>query len=207
MAIDDLLDEHEQGERVRAWLRNNAVSIVGGAALGIAAIYGWQWWQSNNANQDQQAHAAYEQALKQVESDADNPGAALAGHEGVYANLAALRVAKAQVDAGKLDEAIATLRGIKAEPSIKPVVDLRLTQLLTATGKHDEALALLQDASDGPALEVRADALLAAGKRDEARDEYAKALSRLDVAAPERRRVELKLEDAGGQVPEPAEAI
>ncbi len=207
MAIDDLLDEHEQGERVRAWLRNNAVSIVGGAALGIAAIYGWQWWQSNNANQDQQAHAAYEQALKQVESDADNAGAALAGHEGVYANLAALRVAKAQVDAGKLDEAIATLRGIKAEPSIKPVVDLRLTQLLTATGKHDEALALLQDASDGPALEVRADALLAAGKRDEARDEYTKALSRLDVAAPERRRVELKLEDAGGQVPEPAEAI
>ncbi|MBD9368149.1 tetratricopeptide repeat protein [Xanthomonas sp. XNM01] len=207
MAIDDLLDEHEQGERVRSWLRSNALSIVGGVALGIAAIYGWQWWQGSSAREDQQAHAAYEQALKQVDAGGDDPAAALAGHEGIYADLAGLRVAKAQVEAGKLDEAIATLRGLSVEPSLKPVVDLRLAQLLTATGKHDEAIALLAQSSDGAGLEVRGDALVAAGKRDEARDAYTKALSTLDVAAPERRRVELKLEDVGGQVPEPVESI
>ena len=42
MAIDDLLDEHEQGERVRTWLRKNALGILGGLARGIAAIYGWR---------------------------------------------------------------------------------------------------------------------------------------------------------------------
>ena len=45
MAIDELLDEHEQGERVRAWLRENALGIIGGIALGLGLIYGWQWWQ------------------------------------------------------------------------------------------------------------------------------------------------------------------
>ena len=51
MAIDDLLDEHEQGERVRTWLRKNALGILGGLALGIAAIYGWRAWVSHQASQ------------------------------------------------------------------------------------------------------------------------------------------------------------
>ena len=45
MAIDDLLDEHEQSEKVRTWLKDNAVGLIGGIALGLALIGGWQWWQ------------------------------------------------------------------------------------------------------------------------------------------------------------------
>ena len=63
MAIDDLLDEHEQGERVRTWLRKNALGILGGLALGIAAIYGWRAWESHQARQMERAHTAYAQAL------------------------------------------------------------------------------------------------------------------------------------------------
>ena len=100
--VDDLLDEHEQGERVRAWLRNNALGIVGGVALGIALIYGWRWWQDQQAQQQQKAHTAYAQAVEQLEAGAvDKAGALLAGQEGAYATLAALRVAKAQVEAEK----------------------------------------------------------------------------------------------------------
>jgi len=47
MAIDDLLDEHEQSERVRIWLRKNGASILGGVAIAIGAIAGWQWYQTN----------------------------------------------------------------------------------------------------------------------------------------------------------------
>jgi len=207
MAIDDLLDEHEQGERVRTWLRRNALGLIGGVALGIAAIYGWQWWQGHRLQQDQQAHAAYEKAIRDVEAGADNAGAALAGQKGVYANLAALRVARAQVEAGKVDDAVATLRGIQADPTLEPVVRQRLAQLLVASGKHDEALKALEGAGDAAALELRGDALFSSGKRDQARDEYARALAALDVASPARRRVELKLQEAGGRVPDPAEAI
>ncbi|GAB3516845.1 YfgM family protein [Pseudoxanthomonas daejeonensis] len=208
MAIDDLLDEHEQGERVRSWLRNNALGILGGLALGIAAIYGWRWWVAHQAQQQQQAHSTYAEAVKQLEAGAvDKAGALLAGQKGTYATLAALRVAKSQVEAGKVDEAIATLRGIQAEPSLQSLVNERLAQLLNAGGKHDEALKLLADDDGSAGLELRGDALFASGKRDEARDTYARALAGTDVASPARRRLELKLQEAGGKVPEPAEAI
>lgn len=207
MAIDDLLDEHEQGERVRSWLRNNALGILGGLALGIAAIYGWQTWSSHQAKQRQQAHYAYAEAVKQLEAgQVDQAGTLLAGQEGAYATLAALRVAKAQVEAGKPEEAIATLRGIQVDPSLNEVVEERLAQLFNATGKPEETLKLLEGETGGPALELRGDALLASGKRDEARDAYAQALTGTDVASPARRRIELKLQEVGGQVPDPAEA-
>ena len=207
MAIDDLLDEHEQGERVRTWLRKNALGILGGLALGIAAIYGWRAWVSHQASQQEQAHTAYAQALKQLDAgQVEQAGTLLAGQEGTYATLAALRVAKAQVEAGKPDEAIATLRGIQVDPSLREVVDERLAQLFNATGKPEEALKLLEDDSGSAALELRGDALLTSGKRDEAREAYAQALTGTDVASPARRRIELKLQEVGGTLPEPAEA-
>ena len=207
MAIDDLLDEHEQGERVRSWLRDNALGMVGGLALGIAAIYGWQWWDRHQAEQQQQAHTAYAEAVRQLEAgEVDKAGTLLAGQKGTYATLAALRVAKSQVEAGKTDEAIATLRGIQAEPSLQPVVDERLAQLFNAAGKPEEALKVLEGDNGSVALELRGDALFASGKREEARDAYSRALAATDVASPVRRRIELKLQEAGGQVPDQAEA-
>ena len=207
MAIDDLLDEHEQGERVRTWLRKNALGILGGLALGIAAIYGWRAWVSHQASQQEQAHTAYAQALQQLDAgQVEQAGTLLAGQEGTYATLAALRVAKAQVEAGKPDEAIATLRGIQVDPSLREVVDERLAQLFNATGKPEEALKLLEGDAGSAALELRGDALLASGQRDQARDAYADALAGTDVASPARRRIELKLQEVGGTLPEPAEA-
>ncbi|KAF1699734.1 YfgM family protein [Pseudoxanthomonas suwonensis] len=207
MALDDLLDEHEQGERVRAWLRRNLPGIIAGLALGVGAIYGMQKWQEHRHGRQQAAHAAYATAIARLEAGAEDPGAALSGQEGVYATLGALHVAKAQVEAGKPEDAIATLRGIKADPALEPVVQQRLAQLLVATGKAQEAIDLLDGQSDTAALELRGDAFMATGKQEQARAEYDRALAALDVQAPARRRVELKLQEAGGDLPEPAGSI
>ena len=51
MAIDDLLDEHEQSEKVRTWLQKNALGLIGGVALGLGLIGGWQWWQKRTQEQ------------------------------------------------------------------------------------------------------------------------------------------------------------
>ena len=56
----DVLDEHEQGELVQKWLRENAVAIATGIALGLALIFGWQQWKVHRSTQDAAAAAQYQ---------------------------------------------------------------------------------------------------------------------------------------------------
>ena len=92
MAIDDLLDEHEQSERVRTWLRQNASGLIGGVALGLAAIYGWFWWQDQNTAKRTKASDDYQVVLEQIKAgnlkDAQAKTGAL--KETSFAALAAL---------------------------------------------------------------------------------------------------------------------
>lgn len=211
MAIDDLLDEHEQSERVRGWLRKHGAGLIGGVALGIAVIFGWQWWQKDQADKQQQAHVRY--AATRTTLQAGDPKVAAAEtaklNEGpeVYRELAALQLAHAQVQAGETDAAIATLRGIQPDDSLRLLVDQRLARLLIDSGKADEALKLLGTAEDSASLEIRGDALLVSGKVEQARDLYLKALTGMDVASPQHGLVEMKLMGAGGTAPTPAEPI
>ncbi len=211
MALDDLLDEHEQGERVRSWLRNNALGLVGGVALGLAVIFGWQTWQKSHVNKKAQAHLDYAAAMESIDAgnleQAHASVGALAGENAVYEDIAALRLAKAQLVAGDRDAAIATLRAVETDPDLRPLLNLRLARLLIDAGQAEEALSVLGEADDSSALEARGDALVAAGKVDEARETYLKALTGMDVAAPQRRLVELKLAGVGGVAPKNAEPI
>ena len=110
-----------------------------------------------------------------------------------------LDLAKAQLDAGKRDEAIATLRAVaSADPGIAMVVRQRQARLLIDAGKGEEALALLAGVDDATSIEVRGDAHFALDKREDARKDYAEALRKLDVAAPQRQLLEFKLTQAGG---------
>ncbi|MBD8635360.1 tetratricopeptide repeat protein [Stenotrophomonas sp. 169] len=212
MAIDDLLDEHEQSERVRSWLRKNGLSILGGVAVAVGAIWGWGYWQQSHGDKLASANLEYQKVLKGIEENKlDEAGKAVkaldAGPSNIYSELAALQLAKAQVEAGKNDDALATLRAVSVEGDLKHVVDQRIARLLVATGKGDEAIKLLGSATDSSALEIHGDALMAAGKRDEARGQYEKALKTLDVAAPQRRLLETKLMDAGGTVAATEETV
>lgn len=208
MAIDDLLDEHEQSERVRNWLRQNGAGILGGVVLAIAAISGWQWWQNQQVAKLAEANQRYDAVTRSLRSDnleqaAKDVAALEAGKASIYRDLAVLELAKAQVEAGKHEDAIATLRGLKVEGEFKRLIDQRVARLLIEAGKADEALSLLKDGDDSASLEIRGDALMAQAKRDEARELYSKALVTLDSAAPQRRLLETKLMDAGGTVADP----
>ncbi|HEX7989798.1 MAG TPA: tetratricopeptide repeat protein [Stenotrophomonas sp.] len=209
MAIDDLLDEHEQSERVRTWLRKNGTGIIGGVVLGIGAIAGWQWWQKEQVGKLADANVRYEAVSRSLQSknldEAAKEVAALGGGKAsIYSDLASLELAKAQVEAGKYDDAIKTLRALKTEGEFKALIDQRIARLLIETGKPADAATLLGAADDSSGLEIRGDALMAQNKRDEARELYTQALAKLDVAAPQRRLLETKLMDAGGTVADPA---
>lgn len=209
MAIDDLLDEHEQSERVRIWIRNNAAGMIGGVALGLAAIYGWFWWQDKQTAEHQKTSDQYQAIVADLKAgklkEAQAASAALKGSS--YAALAALDLAKAQADGGKRDDAIATLRGVSAEDAaIQAVATQRLARLLIDAGKSEEALTLLQNVDEPLAHDVRGDALFALGRKEQAQKAYEKALTGLDEGSQLRPLIELKLTQAGGTPKKPDSA-
>lgn len=204
MAIDDLLDEHEQSERVLTWLRRNGAALVGGIVLGLAAIYGWNYWQQNRQREQLGAARSYEQTLEAIRADDDKAAAQVAGLPPQYRMLAALALAERQVAQGKRDEAIATLQKAKPEdPALAGIVQVRLARLLTDAGKAEDALKRLHGIDTPAAHEARGDAQFALGRMEQAREAYAKALTHTDEAAPLRRLLELKLTQAGGTPTQP----
>jgi predicted negative regulator of RcsB-dependent stress response len=207
MAIDDLLDEHEQSEKVRTWLKENALGLIGGIALGLALIGGWQWWQKQQERARLDTAARYQSVADDIQSVKLKQAQAgiVAIDDGAYVTLAAMQLSKAQLAAGQRDAAIATLRGAHpSDPALASIATQRLARLLIDAGKAAEALRLLPgDSTDAEMLQVRGDAQFALGHRDEARATYQQALTRLDVGAPQRRLVELKLIQVGGTPPTP----
>lgn len=209
MAIDELLNEHEQSEQVRNWLRSNALGLIGGVGLGLAVIAGWQWWQGQRLQSGMQANANYAQASEAF-ADGKIPQdkgqaviASLDKGNPTLGTLAALQLAKAQVDAGKRDDAIATLRrqdNAKAA-DLRPVVRERLARLLIDAGKAREALPLLDDERDAAMLDARGDAQFALGDKAKAQEAYRKALALVDVGNPQHRLITMKLIEAGGTPP------
>lgn len=208
MAIDDLPDEHEQGERVRTWLRENGFGILAGIVVAFALVGGWRWWQGNQHAKRVEAGMTYQRMVADLASgdlaDAQRQVAALQG--GSYGVLAALDLARAQVQADQHEAAIQTLQGADAnDPALEPIRRQRLGQLLIDAGRADEAVALLRDAGDAVGLETLGDAHAALDQDAEARAAYTRALAQTDVASPGRGLIEIKLAAAGGE-PTPDEA-
>ncbi|MGY0559527.1 MULTISPECIES: YfgM family protein [unclassified Luteimonas] len=206
MAIDDVYDDHEQGERVRDWLRRNSLGLAGGIAIGLALIGGWQWWNKHQHGQRVAEGERYQAVVDAIAAgDLEQAGAhADTLDSDSYTILAALSLAKAQFETGDAEAAIATLRGAgSSDPALEPIRQHRLAQLLIETGQAAEAVDLLVDSQDPASLETLGDAQVILDRREDARESYQAALRNLDVAAPQRGLVELKLIDAGGK---PAQA-
>ncbi|MCB1569157.1 MAG: tetratricopeptide repeat protein [Xanthomonadales bacterium] len=210
------MDDHEQGERVREWLRANGASITTGIAIGLAGILGWQWWQHNQGQHRLDAAAMF-QSLEKAADDKDiatfDQLAAELGDEfknTPYGTMALLRQAsekEGQGDSAAASKALIEAVGAAQSPALAALARLRLARVQLAAGEAQAALDELakMPAGDftGLAAEVRGDALLALDRRDEAEAAYQDALTNLETGAPNRTVVEMKLADLGVAASEP----
>ncbi|HET7203108.1 MAG TPA: tetratricopeptide repeat protein [Steroidobacteraceae bacterium] len=211
--MEDLSD-NEREEQLRRWWSENWLWIVGGIALGLGLLAGWQYWQKSRlqaAEQDEAAYLAVLDSLSQNQPDAAIKKAdELRGlhPKSPYADQSDLALARSLVDARKYDDAARRLRAVvqsSRDPELRLVATTRLARVLAEQGKHDDALALLDVGKAGafaPVFhEVRGDVLAAKGDVAGARQAYDAALAGSgapgDGAAIDTQYVELKRDALG----------
>ncbi len=204
----EVLDEHEQGEVVRKWLRANAMSIAIGIAIGLLMIFGWQQWKARDLRAQGEAAVQYKAFTDAVEGKRDDDVTSIAAAlrkdhaKSPFAVFAALHTAEKAAGKGDFDAAAADLQWAQSnvkDESIKALASLRLARVTLAKGDADAALKLADGVKDASYAatrdELRGDALARLGRADEARTAYTAALEKLDAMTPGRDVVEMKLAD------------
>ena len=127
--------EEEQVEALKRWWQENGRSTIAGVVLAIAAVVGWQGWQSSRDAAAADASIVYQQMLQALTSEAladIERGREMAAelkdkHRGSsYAQFAALHLARIAVAEGNSAEAERELRWVltKADGEVRDLAQL-----------------------------------------------------------------------------------
>lgn len=217
---EEYMDEDERAERVRQWWKDNWLSIVGGAVLGLVGIFGWRAWQDHMADHQRAAANTYQAFL--ARADEMKPGQ-IAAHmaefkaefgDTPYAAMAALEAASQAYEAGKIDKAVGWYRyaAEHGQPEgVAIIAHMRLARVQMDQGQLAKALNTLNAVRDPGAFqsliaELKGDIYVRQGNIARARQAYEKALANADPVAV--RFLELKLSSLGSGIvtSEPSES-
>jgi predicted negative regulator of RcsB-dependent stress response len=204
----EVLDEHEQGELVRKWLRANAMSIAVGIAIGLLLIFGWQQWKARDLRNQGEAALQYKAFSDALEVKSTDDAAKIADAlrkdhgKSPYAVFAALRQAESAAVKGDFDAATNALdwaAGASSDKALKSLIAVRTARVSLAKGDADAAVKQLDRVAKtdyvGLASELRGDALLKLGRVDDARSAYQDALKHFSEQSPSHAFVQMKLGD------------
>lgn len=201
--------EEQQVEALKAWWRENARIVIVGALLGFGAVFAVQAWMGYQESRRQAASLAFNQMSLALEQQRSQSLVQQGEHliatypDSGYAGLAALLMARVDVDNGDLASAHARLQWVldnSEQPDIVALARIRLARVLLADGKANLALTALQGESEQAYRavheEVKGDVYVALGQHDQARAAYAAALEAM-TPADDRSVVQMKLDDLG----------
>lgn len=189
MANDIILTDEEQAERVKAWWKKNGTSVITGALIGIAAIAGYNYWQTQKNDGLEQASAQYSLLLGAMNTPDSATARELSqsildDHAGtVYGTKAALVQAKLYADSGDLANALDSLllaKNNSAESGLTHVANLRIVRIYLEQGEIELAEAALNSETnrvgfESQYLELEGDIAYAQGDVDLAREKYTSA--------------------------------
>jgi len=200
--------EEQQVEAIKKWWKENSSMVITGITVGVASIFGWQFYQTESIQHAEQASVLYEQVLvlsenpqkmdaqiasvNQLEADfKDTP----------YASLSALIMAKQYLASGNIEKSEQQYRWVienSTQNELKYLAKIRLSRLLLTNKQQDEALSLLNetypDSFNEMVFELKGDVLSTQGKKMAAKTAYIKALSFAKNTNPW---LQLKIDDIG----------
>lgn len=182
-------DDEAQVEQLKRWWNENWKALVGGLALGLGSIFGWQAWQGRQSSHAANASQMYEDLKKAAAASKSDEVQQLAQKlvsqysNTPYAIQAVLRQAQLEAEQGRLDEAGTHLNWVAEhadDEGLRHIARLRQARVLWQQKKADAALKLLEPNDPGSfeALyqELRGDIKLSQGDRAGAVVAYRRAL-------------------------------
>lgn len=198
--------DDEKVEAIKKWWKENGVSVVGGVAIGLGAIFGYRAWVAYQDSVGQQASAAFEQVL--ASADAEDPETTIKQSEllaeefssTAYATLAALVQSRVELEVGNLAGVRKALQQAIAkspDPGLTHIAALRLIRVLIADGDTAKAASLVAKHGGsasfaGAFAAMRGDIARAEGRPSDARAAYEEAIA---AGAPNPEQLRLKLDN------------
>ncbi|MCX9572930.1 YfgM family protein [Vibrio cholerae] len=195
--------EEQQVEAIKDWWKENGKAVIFGAVIGLGGLFGWRYYQDSVVAAQEAASQSYSKAMdalqaKGIESEGTIQTFIDANKKTEYAVLAAMQLAKAQVDAGQLDEALAQLewaKGATKDAALKPLLTFRVARLQAEQGQFDDALTQLTSIQEkswaGRVAELRGDILMRKGDSAAAYAAYTEAQQAEDASQT----LQMKLDD------------
>ncbi|WP_342607518.1 YfgM family protein [Vibrio tritonius] len=200
----ELYDTEEQTvEAIKDWWKENGTAVVIGAVIGLGGLFGWRYYHDSMVAEQESASANYTKvvqtlAAQGVKADQDIQNYIDANKDTQYAVLAATQLAKVQIEAGKLDDALTQLQWAQQhtdDTALDAVITLRVARVQTELGKYDEALKTLDGIKDqsltGRVAELRGDVLMRKGDTSGAYTAYTEAQQAHDASQT----LQMKLDD------------
>ena len=193
--------EDEQVEQIKKWWKSNGKQIIAGAVIGLAGIWGWNYYSSYQDQQALEARALY----LNYASDSSNLGAYEKLTEDFanssYTDQATLLMAKNMFDEGNYSEALNLIEPLTEHSNsmISSSAILRLASIYLQTSQHDKALTLLKPYSDesfgGLVHNLMGDIYLDIGNKSKAQEHFIKALDAVTENSNLGQLIQIKLDD------------
>ena len=196
--------DDERVEDLKKWWKENGASILIGIALGVIAIFAWQYWTSYRNAQAETASRVYDAFVAAADKPDADPARQLGQTvitdfpKSPYAALTALRLAKLALDGNDPATATQRLEWVIAHAKLDELRDiarLRLAQVKLSAGQTAEAKKLLEDMTTATLAaereELKGDLYLASNDLDQARTAYAAS----QAAGNSNRLLQLKLDN------------
>jgi predicted negative regulator of RcsB-dependent stress response len=190
MAFNDAYDDYEQSERVQKWLRQNGLSIVVGVVIGLIAIFGYQQWRGHRATHQLMASGLYQQLQGVLDTGNANAADMLIQQlmkdyaDTPYALFAVSDRARRQAQDKQFDKALDSLSWAEQHapsPALKALTEVRMARVQLGKGNAQEALSVLDrmpaNSYAVESQELRGDALVKLGRRDDALKAYQAAVN------------------------------
>ena len=193
--------EEEQVDKLKKWWDSNGKQIIAGAVLGLAGIFGWNYYVDYQDSQALNARSLY----LSYASDSANVGAydkLINDHpSSSYADQATLLMAKYLFEAEIYSLALDALKPLMSRENsvIASTAALRSASLYLELGQHQEALAVLNmdnaNEFSGLFYNLAGDVYLDLGNNEEARNSYALAIENITDNSSLSQLIQIKLDD------------